>query len=65
MKRLLTEKFADWKARLDHAKGLRTNEEQIRNLMDNIFLAIKMNALMLSVQTIHDHIQKFVSLPDN
>ena len=65
MKLLLTEKLADRKARLDHAEGLRTNEEQIRILMDNVLLAIKMNALMLSVQTIDDHIGKFVSLPDS
>jgi len=33
-KSLLTEKLADRKARLDHAKRLQTNEEQIRILMD-------------------------------
>ena len=33
--------------------------------MDNVLFAIKMNASMLSVQTIHDHIGKFVSLPDS
>jgi len=65
VKSLLTEKLADRKARLDHAKRLQTNEEQIRILMDNVLLAVNMNASMLSVQTIHDHIGKFVSLPDS
>ena len=65
MKSLLTEKLANRKARLNHVKRLQTNEEQIRILMDNLFLAINMNASMLSVQTIHDHIGKFVSLPDS
>ena len=65
MKSLLREKLADRKARLDHAKRLQTSEEQIRILMDNVLLAINMNASMLSVQTIHDHIGKFVSLPDS
>jgi len=64
VKSLLTEKRADRKARLDHAKRLQTNE-QIRILADNVHLAINMNASMLSVQTIHDHIGKFVSLPDS
>ena len=65
VKSLLTEKLAGRKARLDHAKRLQTSEEQIRILMDNVLLAINMNASMLSVQTIHDHIGKFVLLPDS
>ena len=65
MKLLLTEKLDDRKARLDHAKAVQTNDEQIRIPMDNVLLDIKMNALMMSVQTIHDHITKFVSLLDS
>ena len=64
MKSLLTEKFDDRKARLDHAKRLQTSEEQIRILIDNV-LAINMNASILPVQTIHDHVGKYVSLPDS
>ena len=34
--------------------------------MDNVLLAINMNASMLSVQTMYtDHVGKFVSLPDS
>ena len=33
--------------------------------MDNVLPAIKMNAWVLSVQTIHFHIGKFVSLADS
>ena len=65
VKSLLTKKLAYRKARLDHAKRLQTNEEEIRILIDNVLLAINMNASMLSVQTIHDHIEKYVSLPDS
>jgi len=65
VKSLLTEKLADRKARLDHAKRLQTDEEQICILMENVLLANNMNASMLSVKTIHDHIGKFVSLPDS
>ena len=64
MKSLLTEKLADRTARLDHAKRQQTNKEEICILIDNVLFAINMNALMLSVQTIHDHIGKYVSLPD-
>ena len=48
VKRLLTEKFADRKARLDHAKRLRKIEKQIRIQINNVLLAINMNASMLS-----------------
>ena len=65
VKSLLTEKLADRKAHLDHAKRLQTNEEQIHFLMNNVLLGINMNASMLSVQTIHDHIGKYVSIPDS
>ena len=65
VKNLLTEKLADRKARLDHAKRLQTDEEQICILIDYVLLAINMNASMLSAQTILDHIGKFVSLPDS
>ena len=65
MKRLLTEKLADREARVDRAKRQQTDEEQICILMDNVLLAININTSMLSVQTIHDHIGKFVSLPDS
>ena len=64
-KSLLTEKLADQKARLDHAKRLQTNEERIHILMDNVLLAMNMNASMLSVQTMHGHIEKRVSLADS
>ena len=65
VKSLLTEKLADRTARLDHSQHLQTNEEEIRILIDNVLLAINMNASMLSVQTIHDHIGKNVSLTDS
>ena len=64
VKSLLTEQLADWKACLDHAKLLQTNEEHIRILMDNV-LTINMNASMLSVQTTRNHIGKYVLLPDS
>jgi len=65
VKSLLTEKPVDRKARLDHAKRLQTDEKQICILMDNVLLAINMNASMHSVQTIHDRMGKYVSLPDS
>ena len=65
VKSLLTEKLADRTAHLDQAKCLQTNEEEIRILNGNVLLAIIMNASMLCVKTIHDHIGKYISLPDS
>lgn len=65
VKCLFNEKASDQDARLEHSKRERTNEEQIRILMDNVLLAIKMNASMLSVQMIHDHLAKYITLPDS
>ena len=51
--------------RLQHDKRLRTNEKQIRILMGNVFLAININVLILSVQIIHDHFGKYILLPNS
>lgn len=41
------------------------NPEQVKVLIDNILLAIKMSASMLSVQQIHDHMTKYMSIPES
>ena len=58
-------KSAHREVRLQHDKRLRTNEEQIRILIDNVLLAINMNVSMLSVQTKHDYIGKYILLPNS
>lgn len=42
-----------------------SDPEQVKVLIDNILLAIKMNASMLSVQQIHDHMAKYASIPES
>ena len=37
----------------------------VKVLIDNVVLAIKMNASMLSVQDIHDHVAKYVTILEN
>lgn len=43
----------------------KSDPEQVKVLVDNVLLAIKMNASMLSVKQIHDHMAKYVSLPES
>lgn len=43
----------------------KSDPEQVKVLIDNILLAIKMNASMLSVTQIHDHMAKYVSIPES
>ncbi len=38
---------------------------QVKILIDNVLLAISMNASMLAVQDIHDHLSKYVSIPES
>lgn len=43
----------------------KSDPQQVKILMDNILLAIKMNASVLSVQQIYGHIAKYVSIPEH
>lgn len=52
-------------AREERLKKTRSNPEQIKTLIDNVLLAIKINASMLSVQDIHNHMAKYLDLPDS
>lgn len=47
---------------IDLANENKSNPEQIKILIDNVLLAIQMNASMLSVQEINNHLAKYVSL---
>ena len=37
----------------------------VKVLIDNVVLAIKMTASMLSMQDIHDHVARYVTIPEN
>ena len=43
----------------------KSDSQQIQVLIDNVLLGIEMNASMLSVQKIHDHMAKYVSIPEH
>ncbi|CAM2113897.1 unnamed protein product [Caretta caretta] len=40
-----------------------SNPEEIKVLIDNVLLAIKMNSSVLSVQDINDHMEKYMRIP--
>lgn len=62
---LLEESRESREKRIDLANRNKSNPEQIKISIDNVLLAIQMNASMLSVQEIHNHLAKYVSLPDS
>ena len=62
---LLTESTADREMRLELNERQRTSGEQVMTLIDDVVLAISMNASMNSVQLIHNHMAKYVKLPEN
>ena len=61
---LLQESTKDREKRNELSHKNKPNPEQVKILIDNTLLAIKMNVSMLSVQQIHDHMAKYVSIPE-
>ena len=43
----------------------KANSEEIKILIDNVLLAVKMNISLLSVQDINEHMTKYVKIPDS
>ena len=62
---LLIESTADREMRLELNERQRTSGEQVMTLIDDVVLAISMNASMNSVQLIHNHMAKYVKIPEN
>jgi hypothetical protein len=46
-------------------RAQRTNADVEKDLIDNVFLAIKTNAFMLSVQDVYDHLAKYSTVPES
>jgi hypothetical protein len=65
LKRLLVETYIERGKLIEQNERQRSNEDQVRILTDNVLLTIRMNASMLSVQLIHNHMGKYVSIPDS
>ncbi|CAF91361.1 unnamed protein product [Tetraodon nigroviridis] len=62
---LLRESTKDREKRNELSLVKKSNPEQVKVLIDDILLAINMNVSMLSVQQIHDHMAKYVSIPES
>lgn len=63
--RLLNESADDRAARKENSLRKSADIEEVKILIDNVLLAISMNISMLSVQDLHDHMSKYVSLPNS
>ena len=64
---MLTESEDDRQMRIEVNDRQRSKGEQVKILIDNVLLALSMNASMMSVMDIHDHMAKItfnVKLPD-
>lgn len=62
---LLQENAKDREKRNELSHKTKSDPKQVKVVIDNILLAIKMNASILSVQQIHDHMAKYVSIPES
>jgi len=62
---LLTESEDHRQMRMEVNDRQRSTGEQVKILIDNVLLGLSMNASMLSVMDIHDHMAKYVKLPDS
>jgi phage FluMu gp28-like protein len=59
---ILTETQEDWKLKIEVTERKKTNAYIVKVLIDNVMRAIKINASMLSVQDIHDHLAKYTTV---
>lgn len=63
--RLLTETQQVRDNRSEAILRTKTGGDKIKILIDNVILAIKMNASMNSIQEINNHLAKYVEIPEN
>ncbi|XP_078496597.1 uncharacterized protein LOC144752589 [Lissotriton helveticus] len=62
---MLTETATDKANRMEVVVRQRSLPEEIKILINNVLLAVKMNTPMLSVQDIHDHLALYAKIPDS
>jgi Domain of unknown function (DUF4371) len=62
---LLTESEGGRELRIEMNDRQRSKGEQVKILIDNVLLALSMNTSMLSVMDIHDHMAKYLKLPES
>jgi hypothetical protein len=59
------ESNTDRKSRLEFNERQRSQDEEVKLLIDNVLLAISVNSSMPSVHNIHQHMAKYVTLPES
>ncbi|KAK0044069.1 E3 SUMO-protein ligase [Biomphalaria pfeifferi] len=65
LKSMLTESKEEREMRKEIAQRQQATPDEVKILIDNVLLAIKINSSMLSVQDIHDHVGKYVKIPES
>ncbi|CAM2100999.1 unnamed protein product [Caretta caretta] len=60
---MILESPAEKQRRQIHLERKRSNPEEIKELIDSVLLAIKMNSSVLSVQDMNDDMEKYVRMP--
>jgi len=63
--RKLQESAEDRSVKLEIKKRKKSSSNMVKVLIDNVILAIKLNASILSVSSIHEHVAKYVEIPEN
>ncbi|KAK0041995.1 E3 SUMO-protein ligase [Biomphalaria pfeifferi] len=62
---MLTESKEEREMRKEIAQRQQATPDEVKILIDNVLLAIKINSSMLSVQDIHDNVGKYVKIPES
>ena len=65
IQRMLTETAEDRETRAELVSRKKTKADMVKTLIDDVLLAIRMNASMLSVQDIHEHMAKYTEVPES
>ncbi|KAK0053620.1 E3 SUMO-protein ligase [Biomphalaria pfeifferi] len=65
LKSMLTESKEEREMRKEIAQRQQATPDDVKILIYNVLLAIKINSSMLSVQDIHDHVGKYVKIPES
>uniref|UniRef100_H3A158 Uncharacterized protein n=1 Tax=Latimeria chalumnae TaxID=7897 RepID=H3A158_LATCH len=65
IRQMLTESPEARKLKEEFSARWRSKDEQVKILIDDVLLAVRVNKSMLSVQEIHDYMAKYMSIPES
>lgn len=63
--KIMTETPEERKNRIEITERKKSSCDLVKVLIDNVLLAIKINASMCSVQDIHNHVSKYTDIPES